>query len=218
MTRTKRIFLYNLFLLFISGFTTQAQKQFAEGMLTYKVTIEQSADQEGLVQYQGKYIITVKGKLLRKELVMDNGFRNIMLYTSNATYMLRNAGNKKLAIEMDRQEMDNINARYKDFSITNGKETKTIAGIEAQRAVITYKDGNHLDLFCTTNWQPGEAIFDKFPGITVMPMSYTLKNEDGTIMHFKLIKAEEKAIENKTFTVPEDYKIMTHKEYEQLAK
>lgn len=216
--RIKRMFLSNLLLLFTSAFTAQAQKQFVEGVLTYKVTIEQPADQEGLVQYHGQYIITVKGKLLRKELAMDNGFQNIMLFTSNASYMLRNAGEKKLAIEMDRQEMDDINARYKDFSISKEKETKTIAGIEAQRAVITYKDGNRLELFCTTTWQPGEAIFDKFPGITVMPMSYTIKNDDGTIMYFQLKRVEEKAIENKAFTVPEDYKIMTHKEYEQLAK
>lgn len=213
-----KLFLYSLLLLTLTNYTAFAQKQFEEGVLTYDVSIDPAGDGEGIAQYKGTYTITVKGKQIRKELLMDNGYQNTMLFTKNGGYILRNLGKKKLAIQMDEKRIDKRRDEHTDFILREDKGTKTIGGIVGEKHTVIYKDGSKLEIYCSPEWIPGEDVFDKFPGIKMLPLSYMHKNDDGTTMSFRLRKLEVKLLENNSFSIPEDYKIMTHAEYEQLNK
>lgn len=214
----KKLYLYLFPLLCFSTISAAAQKPFIEGIITYKVSITAPGDNEGGNRHTGKYIITVKGDQFRKELKMNNGFTYTSLHTNGTIYILRDAGDRKFAIETDKQRTEEKNAKYRDFKLKNGSVTKTIAGKQAHKAIVTYPNGDTSEILYTTDWEPRAGLFDKFPGIKFLPLSYTHENNDGMLMYFEAEKIEERPVENATFHIPEDYKLMTYQEYEQLKK
>jgi hypothetical protein len=193
-----------------------AQKHFMEGNIVYKVTIDPGNNLEGITQYTGTYTIALKGTHIRKELKMNNGFSNIMLNTGTAMYALRNVGSKNIAIEVDKQQHEEKNKKYKDYKIDKRDEHKTIINLPAEKVVINYTDGNSTDVYLTKDWEIDDFIFDRFPAIKMLPLIFDYKNDDGTIMHFTIQKIEQKNIENTVFAIPSDYKIMTSEEYKKL--
>jgi hypothetical protein len=207
-----------ILLLFIS-LRLQAQKPFIEGIIVFDVNIE-SAD--NTIQSTGTYTYTIKGKQLRKELKMNNGYQDIVICNGNTNmiYSLQAKEDKKYAIEMNAEYLENKQSKYKSFRIINDKEgTKKIAGYTARKGKVEYKDGNSSTFYYSSELYPGdENMFDRFPDIKVMPLSFIYKNDNGMTMNFYAKQILTKPIENSLFRVPPDYKIITYNEYKQMNK
>ena len=95
----------------------------------------------------------------------------------------------------------------------------TIAGQQCQKATVTYKDGGTSSLYYTTAWtSPDPSLFDRFPGIKYMPLTFEYRNEEGITMHFAAERIESKPVESALFRVPPDYKIISNAEYKAISK
>jgi hypothetical protein len=203
--------------LFCIPATLRAQSLFPEGVIVYKVTLEPKDGERGK-QYSGTYTITLKGKQLRKDLKLDNGFSTTILHDENShvAYTLKQDGDKKYAVQMDNEQLKMQTAKYEGFTITKLDEKEKVAGYEGRNAVIIYPDKTSTEIVCSEQWKTERFVYDRFPGIEVLPLAFMVSTEDGIILHFRVKKIEATLVENSNFKIPEDYKIITNAEYRGL--
>lgn len=199
--------------------TSFAQKPFKEGTLIYAVTIDPPANQEGITQYTGVYKIVVKDKQLRRELNMDNGFKNVIIQDEhNGTgYALKEVQGSKMAIELDPDQTAKRRSKYEGFEMKVKGNASAIAGFAVKKGIAKYKDGSSVEVFYTEDYTSGTTLFDHFPLFAGLPLEFSVRNEDGMMMHFKIKDVSVEPVENMMFKVSQDYKIMNNNEYKQLS-
>jgi len=202
-------------------FNANAQQQFVEGRIIYAVSIGPVSDSSGFSEHAGTYKIIVKGNQVRKELAMNTGYENILLVnnTNGNAYSLVNNGGQHYAIQLTIADLKERQKRYEGFTQKEQAGKMTIAGWPAEKALISYKDGTSSSLYFTTSWQVNDGgIFDRFPEIKNIPLSFEYRNEEGIIMHFQAEKLEAIPVESALFRVPADYKIISNSEYKQRKR
>ena len=208
-----------LFVFILFTITCGAQKPFIEGFLVYDISI-QSPDNNTTVT--GTYTITVKGKKIREELRLNNNYHSILIFDDfkETIYSLKEDGNKKYAIQLSMGDFYKSNKHFEDFTLSdNNKEGKKIAGMPTQCKTVTYTDGNTAEIYYTTQWQPTDKwMFERFPGIRYLPLSFTYKDAANLNMSFKAEKIDLAPVESANFTIPHDYKMISYAEYQQMNK
>lgn len=210
-----------LIFLMTSSRMVNAQQQFVEGRIRYAVSIGPVSDSTGFTEHAGTYTLIVKGAQVRKELVMNTGYQNVLIVNNTAgnAYSLVTNGGRHYAIQLTAEDLAGRQKRYEGFTTKKMPGNMTIAGWPAEKALITYKDGAASSLYYTTSWKAAdENIYDRFPGIDYIPLSFEYRNEEGITMHFQAEKLEATPIENGLFRVPADYKIITNAEYKQQKR
>lgn len=208
-----------ILLLILCAGAASAQKIFKEGTLVYNVTLDPPDNQEGMVQHTGSYTIVIKDKQVRKELKMNNGFSNVMIFDENTgtVYTLKEMQGKKLAIQLDAEKMVRKRARFENFKLKEKGKDADIAGLSVRRGMVIYKDDNSKELYYSNDWKPEVELFEQLPGIQVLPLVFTSKTDDGMVMHFKAEKIIAEPVEGTFFKIPQDYKIMSSQEYKKLS-
>lgn len=194
-----------------------AQKPFTEGTLNYKVKLE-AADKT----YEGTYTFIIKGGQIRKELQLNNGFRDIVIIntTTNTIYSLRTENGKKYAIQLRMDDMEARQKKYVGYSFSEDKNTgKLIAGLPTFKGNITYTDGSRCEIYYSHEWRPDKNItFERFPDARFLPLSFTYKDDNNFTMRMEADNVNISPVENAVFRVPVDYKIITNEEYKQLSR
>jgi len=196
----------------------KAQKPFVEGEIVYKVTLNPPGSDKS---YAGTYTVTVKGKNVKKELKMENGYDDVIIFKEGdqIVYSLKEASGKKYAIQLDFNDYLNRERKYNGFSIKEYGKEEDVNGISVKKALITYLDGKSEDIYYNTEWYPVDAtMYNRFPNIKVLPVQYEYTDDSGMIMNFKAEKISPVPIENAAFRIPTDYKIITYSEYKQMNK
>lgn len=210
-----------LIFLFFSVPVLKAQKPFVEGSIVYNVTIT-SADENGKSkEYKGDYIITIKGKQIRKELKMKNGYDDILIFNfdNNTAYSLKTLGDKKYAIQLSMEDFANKAKKYEGFSLQKDEHEKKIAGYSAHKADVNYRDGNTSVIFLTDEWQPDNKLtFERFPDCKFLPLAFDYTNENGSKLHFQAEHVDATPVENSDFRIPADFKLISYNEYQQLSR
>lgn len=205
----------------LSGYTPAcAQQTLSEGTIVYAVSVGPVAG-GGYTEHAGTYTLIVKGASLRKELNMNSGYRNVIIQNNNtgAIYSLQPAAGQNYAIQLKLQDIKERQKPYEGFVQKEEEGTMVIAGQPCQRTTVTYKDGNTSSLYYTTSWlSPDASLFDRFPGIKYIPLTFEYRNEEGITMHFAAERIESRPIESAAFRVPPDYKIITNAEYKALRR
>ncbi len=198
-----------------------AQSPFVEGSITYSVSIGPVAGGAGFTEHAGNYTITVKGANIRKELRMNSGYRNVIIQNSNtgAAYSLQPAAGQNYAIQLSVTDLRERQKPYEGFAQKEEEGPVTIAGQKCQKATVTYKDGTTSSLYYTTAWtSPDAMMFDRFPGIRYVPLTFEYRNEEGITMHFAAERIEPGPVESAFFRVPPDYKVISNSEYKSLSR
>lgn len=209
-----------LLLLFIADNAT-AQQRFEEGAIVYSVSVGPLEGNAGYTEHAGTYTITVKGAYLRKELRMNSGYQNVILVNRNTgtIYSLQPANGQRFAIQLRASDIEDKMKPYRGFSEKAEPGTMTIAGQPCRKATIQYKDGSSSVLYYTTAWTTSDsALFERFPGLPYIPLSFEYRNDEGITMHFAAEKLEVTPVENSLFRVPPDYKIISNAEYKAMRK
>jgi len=209
------------FLLTLLFKRVEAQQPFVEGRIRYAVSIGPVSDSTGFTEHAGTYTLIIKGAQVRKELAMNTGYENVLLLNGTAgnAYSLVSNGGQRYAIQLTMQDMKERQKRYEGFTQKNLPGNMTIAGWPAEKAMITYKDGTASSLYYTSSWQVSDpGIFDRFPGIKNVPLSFEYRNEEGITMHFQAEKLEAVPIESALFRMPADYKVISNAEYKQQRR
>ena len=201
--------------------SAHAQQPFVEGTIVYAVSIGPLAGSGGFTEHAGTYTLTVKGATIRKELQMNSGYRNVIIQNSNTgtIYSLQPTAGQNFAIQLRTQDLEEKMKPYEGFSQKDEEGTMTIAGQPCRKASIQYKDGSSSSLYYSTTWSaPDAALFERFPGIKYLPLSFEYRNDEGITMHFAAEKLEAKPVESALFRVPPDYKIISNAEYKSMRK
>ena len=200
---------------------SKAQQAFVEGTIVYAVSIGPVTGNAGFTEHAGTYTLTVKGATLRKELQMNSGYQNVLIENRNTgtLYSLRPAAGQNYAIQISPQDIAEKMKPYEGFSQKEEEGTMTIAGQPCRKVTIQYKDGNTSSMYYTTAWTTSDAaLFERFPGIKYIPLSFEYRNDEAITMHFAAEKIEAKPVESALFRVPPDYKIISNAEYKAMRK
>ena len=205
-----------LCLLLLLGYSKQhllAQKVFSEGIIRYDVFVN------GNTQPDGTYLITVKNGFLRRELVMNSGYNNVLIYnqkSGNTTSLYADRDNK-YALVMTATEIEQQNKRLHQAQFVTGNQEKEIAGFTCKQATVKYAPNDEALFWYTPNLLPPNENFNtQFPGLSGLPLSYEIKTGKSASMQFVATLIETKSIDPKIFDVPKDYKWVTRAELENI--
>ena len=205
----------------LNSFYVKGQKQLVEGVIIYNVTIKSSGPAVNTAEYNGTYTITVKGKQMRKEMKMSNGYDDVVVYdnNTNTVFSLKIVSGKKYAIQLDNDDYMNKIKKFEGYTLNEeNEETKKIAGFNAHKATVKYSDGTSTDIYYTPEWTPANKwMIEHFPQIKYLPLSFAY-NENEMVMHFKADKIEIIPVESSLFRIPADYKVISYYEYRQMNK
>ena len=202
-----------MFLSLLVGFRAYAQKIFSEGVINYDVFVNGSEKPDGL------YSVTVKNNMSRRELLMNNGFNNILISNqkTGSTITLNVDAENKYALTMTASQVAEKNQRFEKavFSVTNQK--KTIAGYASSAATVRYLNGEEANFYFTADLLPPHESFNiLFPGLQGVPLEYEVKSNTDKSIRFVATAFETKIVDVKVFDIPKDYKIVSKEELEKI--
>jgi hypothetical protein len=197
----------------------QAQKTFTEGTLLYTLTISSATGQEATIS--GKMQITVKGNKLSKEFSLASGAKSLFVVRGdeNIAYSLINANNKQYAIEFNAAELKKkkqVCDKVKTTQVPDDKET--VAELKAGKMNVSCGTNTAI-LYYARDWKISNTfIFEEFPGLDYLPLSFDITDHAGRVLHYELKKCSPEPIDESSFRVPANYKIISEKEYQQLTR
>lgn len=191
-----------------------AQKKLVEGSVTYRATMK---GPDGATK-EGTYTVSVKNKQLRKEIKIGSDFENVVIVdNTDKMYSLRSMDGRNFAVEMSPTDYEKRNAKYAGSTIKEVGDKRVISGQNAQKAVVSYKDGSAVDVYYTKEWVIDVPfLFERFQGLNGLPLSFDYKNEQGVVIVFEAVKLDEDVVENSKFRVPAGYKVISNDEYLKL--
>jgi hypothetical protein len=202
-----------------------AQELFTEGTIKYKVTILAPPNPDDPTATRpaqnGTYVLYIKNKKVRKDLILDGGFRstNLADYRVGKNIILKTVAGIKYALETDVQDELEEQKRFVNGKFLAGAESKKIGNILSQEGMLTYSNGEHLHFYFDPEYKMELSyVFEQFPELEGIPAEFELNLSGGYKTRFELVSVTAEPIRNSIFRVPEGYRIISKKEYEQLAK
>jgi GLPGLI family protein len=198
----------------LNAASVKAQTKISEGKAVFSIDFPTEGMEE---QYKAmvptETTVYFKGDKSRSETKMAvMNMVNIYNFKDNSMVTLTDGMGKKQAVKTD---LSKPSDKYKpgDFKIENTAETKTIAGYNCTKAIVTDKDGNKFDLWFTKDIEAQNSGNMQFKGVGGFPMKYeiTIPNMEGTMkMECKSITAQK--VPDDMFSIPEGYDIKTQEE------
>lgn len=206
------------FFLFLAAFVclpfvAPCQKIFSEGVIRYDVFLNQADKPEGI------YVVTVKNGFTKRELSMQNGFNNIVLFNhkTGVSTSLNLDQDTKYALQLTPAEVKEKNKKFEGATFTPGQEKKKIAGYSCLSSTVKYKEGDGANFFYSPDLLPPHESFNTmFPGLQGIPLAYEMKTSETTTIHFVAKAVETRTVDLSVFDIPADYKIVTRQELESL--
>ncbi len=205
------------FVVFLCCATTFAQKPFTEGVITYRISLKAA----GQPEVSGKYIFTVKGMEIKKELSLNNGYTDVTLINTGtgAVRSLQSKNGKNYVIELAMSDLEKKQEKYMGFTLSNEQPAgKSIAGMQASKATINYRGMPSTDLYYTKDWAPTHPIlYEHFPNAKFIVLSWAA-TDNNVAVSLNAEKVEPGPVENAVFKIPADYKLISYKEYKELSQ
>ncbi len=197
-----------LLLFFFAAFSAGAQLPFTEGTAAYNVHIRNANGQESLGTQAGTYTLTVKGTQVRRELIMNNGFKATTVYDSRsaAAVVLQETATDKFAVRLTPAQWQSRNARFSGFALKTKAGKEETGGLTCQPAVAEYPDRESENLCVSDIPLPQSAAFERYPGIGRLPLSFEHRTRKGAVIYFQLESLQRMPVEDAQFRVPAGYK------------
>lgn len=202
-----------------------AQNMFTEGIIKYKITLLAPQNPDGSVlsrpDQKGTYTLYIKNKKVRKDLDLDDGFSSISItdYKIGKNIILKTVTKIKYALETDIGEETEEQKRFLNGRFLAGSGRKKIGGTLSREGTLTYTDGKQLHFYYDPQYKMElPYVFEQFPELEGIPTEFELNLSGGYRTRFELISMDIRPVRNAIFRVPEGYRIISKKEYEQLAK
>jgi len=154
----------------------EAQKILSEGTIVYDITVQTGSKEPQLADmFDGaKTTVYLKGSQSRTEMVSPLGTTTTILDAKNNTgVVLKEYGNQKLLIKMNKQDWDDVNKKYAGIVFTIENEAKNIAGYECQKALAKLKDGSTFIVYFTKELITENKDYDyQFKTLPGLPLEY----------------------------------------------
>jgi hypothetical protein len=175
----------------------------SEGKLTYDVYMNGNNSES-----QGKLIITIKNDKLKREMIMNNGFYNLILKANDGNYIYSDVGGNKFVKKITNGELTAQNLKFENATYTYQANTKLIAKQNCNEATITYKDGSKNVVFVSNTMQTTNidfmAMFSQLKGL---PLQYEINTNNSKITLIAT-NIEIIPIDDADFIAPKGYKMV----------
>jgi GLPGLI family protein len=222
MNRLKLILFVFLSLIYLPScreFTDE--KYISEGIIEYEISYPETATDNIMLTLMPKEM-TFKFKKDKISIDFTGGLGMFKatfisdLQEKNLIHMVKIL-NKKYAITFNQDEI-NTTDELPEMDINYTKETKDIAGYSCKRAIISFTSDKHtsFDVWFTEdinltapNWST------PYKDVKGVLMEYQLKRYD-VEMRFTAKSVEKTEIDDSEFIRPDDYKIITKKEMDEI--
>ena len=202
-----KLFLFSFILI---SFKSLAQKPFS-GELNYKSTM--NFPDTNLVYKSWDVKVFTNDTIVRVETQTDALGNQIYIrnITVGKAYLLIDMDGQKFAIQTDlnkKKAADTTKIAYTHKKkIFGGKK---INGIKCRKYHIVYSEKIQFDCYFAKNISNKYLeVYENIPGLAV---DYFIPNEDGLI-HYQLIKIDEKKVDRNLFGIPSDYKRVSFEEF-----
>jgi len=205
-----------IFLFFVSA-ALVAGKPF-DGVITYKISYPDSKFSEAQLNMFPKVMtVSVKGSKARTEMNVGGGTTvEILDYVAKTKVALINMMGQKFAIKQTAQEIEKENALQPKGTVSVTNETKSIAGYNCKKAIVTSdEDGvkSTFEVWFTEELGGKDANFDNplYKDINGVMLEFLIKTPQIT-MKLSATSVEKKAVSAKDFEIPTDYTLTTQEE------
>lgn len=206
----------------ITSFCSYAQKQFSEGSLHYRISIESGKSETPVVNSLNGAELTLylKPYASRTEMKSSLGTESTVYDNRSASgYILKEYSGQKLMISMSEANWSQKNKMYEDLSFSIADEVINIGEYKCKKATGVLADGKTFTVYFDpsvqiTNKKYNNA-FSKLPGL---PVQYEAQSGN---LNFKytLIKIDYDAVPQSKFEAPKTgFRVMTYEENQQLKK
>lgn len=206
----------------ITSFCSFAQKQFTEGSLVYKISIEPGKSEAPVVNSLNGAELTLylKPYASRSEMKSSLGIESTVYDNRSASgYILKEYSGQKLMISMSEANWAQKNKMYENLSFTIVDEEINIGEYKCKKATAVLADGKVFTVYFDPSVQISNKkynnAFSKLPGL---PVQYELQSGN---LNFKytLIKVDYEVVPQSRFEAPKSgYRVMTYEENQQLKK
>jgi len=204
-------------LLFLVSAALVAGKPF-DGVITYKISYPDSKFSEAQLNMFPKVMtVSVKGSKARTEMNVGGGTTvEILDYVAKTKVALINMMGQKFAIKQTAQEIEKENALQPKGTVSVTNETKSIAGYNCKKAIVTSdEDGvkSTFEVWFTEEIGGKDANFDNplYKDINGVMLEFLIKTPQIT-MKLSATSVEKKAVSAKDFEIPTDYTLTTQEE------
>ena len=203
--------------MFLNMAMAPAAKPF-EGVITFKITYPDSKFSESqLAMFPKVLTVSIKGDKSRTDMQMS-GMNTVEItdYAAKTKVALLNMMGQKYAIKQTAEEIEKEISKSPKPTVELMQETKTIAGYNCKKAVVTVNDDGEVstfEVFYTGELGPKMANFDNplYKDIDGVLLEFTIQNREMN-MKFTATSVEKKSLSSKDFEIPSDYTLTTQEE------
>lgn len=209
-------------LLLGTSLLSTAQKQFAEGMLQYDISITSSKEEAPIANSLNgaTLLVYLKPTSSRTEMKSTLGTETTVYDDkTNRGFILKEYSGQKLMISMNGNNWNEKNKLYENLDFTISNEIVDIAGNPCKKAVATLPEGKVFTVYFNPNItlynRSYNNAFSQLPGL---PVQYELQSGN---LNFKylLSKISYDAVAQSKFEAPKGgYRVMTYEENQQLKR
>lgn len=174
MSRLKSVYIFGVLFFFSSA--VMAQKILSEGTIAYDITVQTGSKEPQLADMFDGVTTTVflKGPQSRTEMISPLG-STISILDSRAGNgaVLKEYGNQKLLIRMNKADWADMNRKYIGIIFTPQSETKEIQGYKCQKATAKLKDGSSFTVYYALDLVTENKDYDyQFKTLPGLPLEY----------------------------------------------
>ncbi len=206
----------------VTVFNAFAQKQFTEGSIQYKISIESGKTETPVVNSLNGAELTLylKPTASRSEMKSSLGTESTVFDSrSGSGFILKEYSGQKLMISMNENNWFQKNRMYENMNFSIEEGTIAVAGYQCKKATAVLPDGKVFIVY----YDPGILItnkkynnaFSKLPGL---PVQYELQSGNLNF-RYTIIKVGYDAVPLSKFEAPKSgFRVMTYDENQQLKK
>ena len=199
-----------------------AQKQFAEGILQYNISIVSSKSEASALNSLNGAVLSVylKPSASRTEMKSSLGVESTVFDNKSGNgFILKEYSGQKLMITMTKDNWNQKNQLFRNLRFTIDNTTQKIAGFSCKKATAKLENGKDFVVYFTPDVVPSTKeysnAFQNLPGV---PVQYEL--ESGNLKFtYTLTEINYDNIPSVKFSIPKTgFRVMTYDENQQLKK
>lgn len=210
-----------LLIIAVSGVQAQKKAKPWTGYVNYEISYEGDMDAQTKAMSPTEMKQFFMDSKVRMEILTAMANQYIIMDGKDSlTIILIDAMGQKLAVKSEKEETQEAMKDMKKPQVKFIDETKEIAGFTCKKAevTITPEEGEEQTLtvfYCdelnvgNVNWS---GQFSEIPGVL---MEYSMENGGFTI-NYKATEVKKQKLKDTYFQVPEDYKLLTKEEAQQM--
>jgi hypothetical protein len=149
-------------------------RMMTEGTITYKLSAPGASPEEDSLLAHSAYVLSLKGSRVRTDFTGPLG-STTTIYSSftHAGALLREYGQEKLLVPMDKEDFEDLGKEYRSAVYTQTGDTATIAGYPCKKALGRTPAGDTLTIWYSPDLLPQNKEYSyRFSDLPGLPLAY----------------------------------------------